>query len=313
MKQNQFYEDIWMPVEFLADNSKAISAALRIVFPTVYRKNCFAHVIMMADKKMRQYHLTDVEKAVVMEDIHELSNISEEKMFDIAASAVARKWLNDFESEEAMDFANYFAQQYFEKDKRWFAQNGTSYRCNNGIEVTNKWIKVDFITQKAPLTRGITLLQKFMVRMRDKNFGAAEVRITDKDWVAAYDFKQTTSIIQDEDANLYYLRRSTSELNDDDFQALVDLLDSDVFTYEDVKKFQRNVVVVADSKVFDGIFTCSCPLGAQRKLCKHVIVIEVKRKRRKFTSIEARRQQLTDCGRNRCGRPKKHGPALSFD
>uniref|UniRef100_A0A914Q2U0 SWIM-type domain-containing protein n=1 Tax=Panagrolaimus davidi TaxID=227884 RepID=A0A914Q2U0_9BILA len=77
-----------------------------------------------------------------------------------------------------------------------------------------------------------------------------------------------------------------------------------------IQKFQSNVVIVSKSDIFNDVLTCNCPKGAQRFLCKHVIVVECHLKRRKFTSIEARRQTLSSTGRNRPGAPKKHTPAL---
>uniref|UniRef100_A0A914PCN2 SWIM-type domain-containing protein n=1 Tax=Panagrolaimus davidi TaxID=227884 RepID=A0A914PCN2_9BILA len=118
-------------------------------------------------------------------------------------------------------------------------------------------------------------------------------------------------MIHDSVADIYYLRRSSSILTESEFHQIVQSIKNDVLDDASfIQRFQSNVVIVSKSDIFDDDLTCNCPKGAQRFLCKHVIVVECHLKRRKFTSIEARRQTLSSTGRNRPGAPKKHTPAL---
>uniref|UniRef100_A0A914ZER5 SWIM-type domain-containing protein n=1 Tax=Panagrolaimus superbus TaxID=310955 RepID=A0A914ZER5_9BILA len=103
------------------------------------------------------------------------------------------------------------------------------------------------------------------------------------------------------------LQKSKSELDNDEFD---NLIRKDGYSAADVKLFQENVAVVGLSTIFENKFTCNCPIGARRILCKHVILIEVYRNQRQWPRMETIRQQIGDCARNRPGRPRNRGPAL---
>uniref|UniRef100_A0AC35GES6 Transposase n=1 Tax=Panagrolaimus sp. PS1159 TaxID=55785 RepID=A0AC35GES6_9BILA len=156
----------------MAGNSRAISAAIAIVFPQAYRRNCYAHVIRAADSKMQQLHFTKELREQVTSQIRELSRCTSDNHFDLAAEALLEEWYSD---ESVREFAIYFRRQYVELDKNWFAKQGAGCRTDNGIEGCNHWIKVIFITRSLPLLAVAEKMKKFLLKARDTNNGELEL------------------------------------------------------------------------------------------------------------------------------------------
>uniref|UniRef100_A0A914YM44 SWIM-type domain-containing protein n=1 Tax=Panagrolaimus superbus TaxID=310955 RepID=A0A914YM44_9BILA len=309
-KSNKYSEGEWMPLEIMADNSRAISAAVAIVFPDATRRNCYSHVIMACKKKWRTLKFTKSESDDIKARIRQLALHSFEEDFDLAATALIDEWRSS-QDERYIVFADYFYDQYVRLDKKWFAANGGGCRTDNAIEGVNKWIKAIFISRCVPFMQAVRMIKLYLQKARDTNFGNEEITVTNAEWVAAFEFKRGTLILRDHVRNCYYVRRSQSSLGNTEFLDFLNSRDLIEWTAEDVQNFQENVAVVAPSILFDNEFTCNCSVGARRKLCKHILVIEVITKKRTFPPMAPLRQSLTECGRNKTGRPKKHGPALS--
>uniref|UniRef100_A0A914Z0W1 MULE transposase domain-containing protein n=1 Tax=Panagrolaimus superbus TaxID=310955 RepID=A0A914Z0W1_9BILA len=128
-KSNRFTEGSWSPTEIMADNSRAISAAVLIVFPQAKRRNCYAHVIRACDTKMQELHFSADLRETTLSQIRELSRCPTETYFDLAAEALITEW-SSAEYQSHKDFAIYFQRQYVELDKNWFAENGAGCRTD---------------------------------------------------------------------------------------------------------------------------------------------------------------------------------------
>uniref|UniRef100_A0A914Q7R8 SWIM-type domain-containing protein n=1 Tax=Panagrolaimus davidi TaxID=227884 RepID=A0A914Q7R8_9BILA len=309
-KSNEHFPEEWHPLEVMADNSKAISAAIAVVFPNAVRRNCFFHVLKACDCKFKELRLSNDEIKSIKAEIYKLALHAFVEHFDIAAAALVEEWRSS-ENENIVAFANYFFNQYCQINKLWYAANGGGCRTDNAIEVTNKWIKVVFINRRLPLMQAVHKIKLYLVQARDKNYGVEEVTVTNAEWVAAYDFRRQTRVRHDPGRNCYFLRRSGSTFTNEEFVDFLDSMDAINWNNEDVQNFQENIAVVAPSVIYENEYTCNCPVGALRKLCKHVITVEVILGKRQFPPIPPMRQCLTDCGRNKAGRPRKHSAALS--
>lgn len=298
-----------MPREFLADNAAAITSALKQVFPNTVRKHCYSHVIMQIDRKLGEYGIHPAAKTKIKDDIRLLANASSLEHFEVLSKHYTNEWKEEF-NEAVYDFTSYFLKQYVERDRNWFAANGHGVRTNNAVEAHNKWMKVSFITRRAPLLKAITLLKVWVKRARDKNYGTSNA-VTDAELVNAFDFKRMTKLGVNEEMGCYFLRKSKSELSHEQFQNLIRTIYTGSPTSADLVLFQQNIAVVSASHLYDGKLTCNCHMGAQRKDCKHIILIYVRQGILNFENIESKRQLLSNAARQRAGRPRKFTPALT--
>uniref|UniRef100_A0A914Z431 SWIM-type domain-containing protein n=1 Tax=Panagrolaimus superbus TaxID=310955 RepID=A0A914Z431_9BILA len=312
LKSNRFCNGEWIPAEFVADNAQCITTALREVFPEVHRRNCIAHIIRhIFDVKFGEYGIdkqTDGER--IKNEILELANHAFENHFDIAGAALIAKWKAS-DHEGIVQFADYFDREYIQKNKFWYAANGQGIRQNNGMEGSNKWIKRDFINRRLPLMEAIAALKKWLYVCAHKNYGNPAISVKTNEWIAAHDLKSVTKVIFS--GGTWYVRRSKSEWDETDYRDYLEYytdLDN-VLDAGDVELFQKNIVVVTRSTLYENEFTCNCPIGALRTRCKHVLLIQVFCNHREWPNMPALRQTINGTARTRPGRPRKHTQALS--
>lgn len=310
--------EVFVPKVLVADAARAITIGFEENFGGngITRVNCFAHLMMNADK--RKYHSSD-NKLQIKNDIRKLRFAYSESIFKVGSDLFLKKWSTD-EPEFTVNFKNV----YIENNGVWYA--GAVYQApltNNALEGFNRSLKLHQTHYKR---MNLSVFKDSMlqfVRQRSKEYVddrlayQCSIVIEDELLLAGWEYaasekSMVAETIQDS-VSFHVLAGSNMEK----------------ITIQEVKQFQKQTFTDYDDfieKAFT-IYTinfdqtaqnwknarCTCPSYSLNYKCKHIVAIAFRLNLLKAPESLLARIEEPIAAKTPRGRPKKSKPALVRD
>lgn len=328
----------FQPKILIADASEAITNGFSSIFNYEFtRVYCWAHVVRNIIKKMKELKINEEIRNEIMKDIHILQQSHNISNFKAASILFANKW------GKYKNFIDYFMKYWVNSNFGWTAGTAPGYPVtNNALEAVNNTLKSFYtLRQKLIFSEFMEILLKVVAdwssirNPSSPNYRefAVELKISNDNFKNGVEWKSTKlKLIQNNEKMIYY---SPSNL----FRPLTA---NDVKQYEkfeqnsswiDFTAFRHHMINIWKIVYIESNWhqsTCSCPQFQKNYICKHYVGICMKHKKIQTNltienlispkSIRGRKKQthirnsenLNDYPRRR-GRPRKVGPALSYD
>lgn len=308
----EIHENDFEWLALMSDASRAIKKGFEQVHPFGLKRTCYFHMKKAITKRS---FTSPVNKTLAIENVSRLNLCADVKMFDKAVELFNAKWID---KEEA--FVDYMKKYWFNNENKYFFGGAMAFTpsTNNALESTNRKIKTGFrFLQRYKMSefkeKVMDMINTFSTEYKTGLKKVVwTVPISDDAWKGGIRFVDSKKeIIKEKEtgSNITYNYIPSGDdlkINPDDLETYK------AKSWETFDSFYTNMAAIWVVKIADdniNTATCTCPNFMRQYVCKHILGVGL---RAKIVPHPPHLRQLSKRPTRR-GRPKKTGPALSFE
>lgn len=296
----------------MSDASRAIKNGFEKVNPFALQRTCYFHM----KKAISSRKFTNAtNKDLIIENISRLQMSSDVGTFDKGAELFVKKWKN-----REKDFVEYLQKYWFNPQNKYFFGGAMAFTpsTNNALESTNGKIKVDFrFRQRYRMSefkdKAMQMIETFSTEYKTGLKKVDwKVPISDDVWKDGIKWAASKKqVIVEKEARFNITRHYIPS----DAGLIINpqqLATYKARSWRSFDAFYGNIAAIWVVKIGDNDIetaTCTCPPFMKNYVCKHILGIGL---RSKIITHPLHLRQLSKRP-NRRGRPKKTGPAYSYE